>query len=253
MNLTFRYIEIWKIRHRREQKDPSARYHSVMQKILIVEDDPHIAALINRALQESGYETYVAFDGKMGMELFHTLRPQLVITDLVMPHVGGHELCQQIRNEKYYVPIIMLTALSSTDDVVQGLDSGADDYMAKPFRVPELLARVRALLRRVEVAEPLQVSTLADLTIDFDTKTVCRNNEPIKLTPTEFRLLEYLMRHKGRIKTRMDILEAVWGLGFDPGTNVVDVYINYLRNKIDKPFEQKLLHTQFGLGFVLKE
>ncbi len=225
----------------------------MIQKILIVEDDPHIAALINRALQESGYETFVAFDGKMGMELFLNLQPQLVITDLVMPHLGGHELCQQIRKENNYVPIIMLTALSSTEDVVLGLDSGADDYMSKPFRIPELLARVRALLRRVEEAPPLQVSTLADLVIDFDTKTVCRNKQTINLTPTEFRLLEYLMLHKGRVKTRMDILEEVWGVGFDPGTNVVDVYINYLRNKIDKPFEQKLLHTQFGQGFILKE
>ncbi len=224
-----------------------------MQKILIVEDDPHIAALINRALQEAGYETLVAFDGKMGMELVHKLQPQLVITDLVMPHVGGHELCQQIRNGKYYVPIIMLTALSSTDDVVLGLDSGADDYMVKPFRVPELLARVRALLRRRELPETQQISTLADLSLNHETKEVFRNNEPIKLTATEFRLLEYLMRNNGRLKTRMDILEEVWGMSFDPSTNIVDVYINYLRNKIDKPFEQKLIHTHVGLGFILKK
>ena len=224
-----------------------------MQKILIVEDEPHIGALISRALQEDGYETFVALDGKMGLSLFDSLHPHLVITDLVMPHLGGRELCQQIRSQQSRIPIIMLTALNSTEDVVMGLDSGADDYMAKPFRVPELLARVRALLRRAEHSESRLVSVLADLTLHHDTKEVHRNNELIKLTATEFRLLEFLMRHKGRLKTRMEILEEVWGVNFDPGTNVVDVYINYLRNKIDKPFEKKLLHTQVGLGFILKE
>lgn len=225
----------------------------MMQKILIVEDDPHIATLISRTMQEAGYETFVAFDGKTGLVLFDSIQPHLVISDLVMPQVSGQELCQQIRNRKNKVPIIMLTALSTTEDVVQGLDAGADDYMVKPFRVPELLARVRALLRRVEHEGAAHISTLADMTLDHDTKEVCRNNEVVKLTATEFRLLEFLMRHKGRLKTRMEILEDVWGIGFDPGTNVVDVYINYLRNKIDKPFEKKLLHTQIGLGFVLKE
>lgn len=224
-----------------------------MQKILIVEDDPHIASLLNRALQEDGYETFVAFDGRAAMALFDGLRPHLVITDLAMPHLSGQELCQQIRSQKSSTPIIMLTALGNTEDVVMGLDSGADDYMVKPFRVPELLARVRALLRRTEQSEVSQISTLADLTLDHDTKEVCRNNEFIKLTATEFRLLEFLIRNKGRLKTRMEILEEVWGVNFDPGTNVVDVYVNYLRNKIDKPFEKKLLHTQVGLGFILKE
>jgi DNA-binding response OmpR family regulator len=225
----------------------------VTQKILIVEDEPHIATLINQALQEDGYDTFLALDGKMALSLFDSLGPHLVITDLIMPRVGGRELCLQIRSRKSRIPIIMLTALSSTEDVVQGLDSGADDYMVKPFRVPELLARVRALLRRAEQGEVYQISTLADLILDHERKEVFRDNELIKLTATEFRLLEFLIRHKGRLKTRMEILEEVWGVNFDPGTNVVDVYINYLRNKIDKPFEKKLLHTQIGLGFILKE
>ncbi len=224
-----------------------------MQKILIVEDDPHIAALINRTLQEAGYETYIAFDGKMGLSYFENLSFQLVITDLIMPHIGGQELCKKIRSQNSNVPIIMLTALGDTTDVVQGLDAGADDYMVKPFRVPELLARVRALLRRVEPTDLPQISTLADLTLNHETKEVFRLKEPIKLTATEFRLLEFLLRHKGRLKTRMEILEEVWGIDFDPGTNIVDVYISYLRNKIDKPFEQKLLQTQVGMGFILKE
>ncbi len=224
-----------------------------MQKILIVEDEPHIAALISRVLQEAGYDAYVALDGKMAIGLFEALRPHMVVTDVVMPQVGGHELCQQIRRQKSNIPILMLTALSNTEDVVQGLDAGADDYLVKPFRVPELLARVRALLRRAEQLEQLQVSMLADLSLDHNTKEVHRNRELIKLTATEYRLLEFMMRHKGRLKTRMEILEDVWGVDFDPGTNVVDVYINYLRNKIDKPFDKKLLHTQVGLGFILKE
>ncbi|MCC6283445.1 MAG: response regulator transcription factor [Saprospiraceae bacterium] len=224
-----------------------------MQKILIVEDDAHIAALISRTLQENNYEVLVAFDGKMALTLFDQLRPNLVITDLIMPHLGGQEFCRQIRSRKSNVPIIMLTALNGTEDVVEGLDAGADDYMVKPFRVPELLARVRALLRRVEQSEDKQISTVADLVLDHETKAVSRNQEIIKLTATEFRLLEFLIRNKNRLKTRMEILEEVWGMSFDPNTNVVDVYINYLRNKIDKPFDKKLLHTQVGLGFILKE
>ena len=226
---------------------------SVIKKILIVEDEPNIAALINEALQEGGYETFLALDGKMGLSVFDRIEPHLVITDLVMPRLGGRELCQEIRKRKRRVPIIMLTALSSTEDVVQGLDAGADDYMVKPFRVPELLARVRAMLRRAEHEEVHQISTLADLTLDHERKEVFRDNKLIQLTATEFRLLEFLINHKERLKNRMEILEEVWGVNFDPGSNIVDVYINYLRNKIDKPFEKKLLHTVVGLGFILKE
>ena len=223
------------------------------QKILIVEDDPNIAALINRAMQEADYETFVAFDGKMALGLVESLDPHLVITDLIMPQLSGQELCRQIRVFNRTIPIIMLTALNSTEDVVHGLDAGADDYMVKPFRVPELLARVRALLRRSELVEDSNTSTLADLSLNHETREVQRNGEVIKLTATEFRLLEFLLRHKGRPKNRTEILEEVWGLSFDPGTNVVDVYISYLRNKIDKPYEKKLLHTLIGQGFVLKE
>lgn len=224
-----------------------------MQKILIVEDDPNIAALLNRMLQEAGYETIVAFDGKMAMALYDSLKPNLVITDLLMPHVGGKELSRYIRSRNSTALIIMLTALSNTDDVVEGLDAGADDYIVKPFRIPELLARVRALLRREEQKREAQTIVVDDLVINLDTKETFRNKESINLTATEYRLLEFLMRHKGRLKTRMEILEEVWGVSFDPNTNVVDVYINYLRNKIDKPFEKKLLHTKVGQGFILKE
>ncbi len=221
-------------------------------KILIVEDEPSIADLISRALREGGYETFIAPNGKIGVSLFDIIRPQLVITDLIMPEMDGRELCRYIREQKSSIPIIMLTALSSTEDVVQGLDAGADDYLVKPFRVPELLARVRAILRRAEQVETHQVSTLEDLVLNHETKEVFRNQDLITLTATEFRLLEYLIQHKGKLKNRMEILEEVWGLHNDPGTNVVDVYINYLRNKMDKPYEKKLLHTKVGLGFILK-
>lgn len=222
-------------------------------KILIVEDESHIASILHRALQEIGYETYIALDGRMGVEMFDRIRPQLVITDLVMPEMNGNELCCHIRNTKSNTPILMVTATGGTDNIVQGLDSGADDYLVKPFHLPELLARVRALLRRAEQTESHRVSRAADLILDHETKEVRRGHELLKLTATEFRLLEYLLRNKGRLKNRMEILEEVWGVHFDPNTNVVDVYINYLRNKVDKPFEKKLIHTQVGLGFILKE
>jgi DNA-binding response OmpR family regulator len=224
----------------------------MFQKILIVEDEPHIAELISRALREGGYGTYIASDGQLGMDIFKVVRPHLVVTDLIIPKVGGRELCRFIREQKSNVPIIMLTALGSTEDIVQGLDAGADDYMVKPFRVPELLARVRAMLRRAEQVEAECISTLADLTLNHETKEVHRNHQLLALTATEFRLLEFLMQNKGKLKTRMEILEEVWGLHTDPGTNVVDVYVNYLRNKMDKPFDQKLLHTKVGRGFILK-
>lgn len=222
-------------------------------KILIVEDESHIAAILHRALKEAGYETYIALDGKMGAEMFDRIRPDLVVTDLVMPEIGGHELCRHIRSAKSNVPILMLTAIGGTDDIVRGLDAGADDYLVKPFHLPELLARVRALLRRAEQTESHRMSIVADLTFDHETKEVRRSGALLKLTATEFRLLEFLVCNKGRLKTRMEILEEVWGVHFDPNTNVVDVYINYLRNKVDKPFEKKLIHTQVGLGFILKE
>ncbi|AEE48819.1 response regulator transcription factor [Haliscomenobacter hydrossis] len=224
-----------------------------MSKILIIEDEAQIAGLISQTLQEMSFKTFVALDSSTALDLFDLISPQLVITDLVMPQVSGHELCAQIRNRKRSIPILMLTALGSTEDIVKGLDNGADDYMVKPFRIPELQARVRALLRRSASNTTAQISRLADLVLNHDTKEVSRNNESIKLTATEFRLLEYLMSHKGRLKARMEILEEVWGINFDPGTNVVDVYVSYLRNKIDKPFEKKLLHTQIGQGFILKE
>jgi DNA-binding response OmpR family regulator len=222
-------------------------------RILIVEDDAQIASLLNRALKEAGYDTLVAFDGEMAVNIIEELQPRLVITDLMMPVMDGWQLCKHIRDKKIGVPILMLTALGDSKDVVQGLDIGADDYLVKPFRVSELLARVRALLRRVGEADAVTVSSVAGLTVNHASKQVFINEEPVTLTATEFRLLEYLLLHKGVLKNRMEILEHVWDTHFDPSTNVVDVYINYLRNKIDKPLGKKLIHTYIGLGFILKE
>ncbi len=221
-------------------------------KILVVEDDADIANLICRALREDGYETFTAANGVIGLALFENIRPHLVITDLILPEMDGRELCRSIRNQNSTIPIIMLTALNSTEDVIQGLDAGADDYLSKPFRIAELLARIRAVLRRTQQTDPQNISRLADLTVNHETKEAFRSQDLINLTATEFRLLEYLILHQGKIKTRVEILEEVWGIHVDPRTNVVDVYINYLRNKMDKPYEQKLLHTKVGLGFILK-
>ncbi|MFM9948470.1 MAG: response regulator transcription factor [Saprospiraceae bacterium] len=226
-----------------------------MQKprILIVEDDAQIASLLNQALKEAGYETFVAFDGEMATNIIEEVQPRLVITDLMMPVMDGWQLCKHIREKKSKVPILMLTALGGSADVVLGLDSGADDYLVKPFRVEELLARVRALLRRGGEADAVMASSIAGLTVNHAGKQVFINGEEVTLTATEFRLLEFLLLHKGVVKSRMEILEHVWGMHFDPGTNVVDVYINYLRNKIDKHLGKKLIHTYIGLGFILKE
>ncbi len=226
-----------------------------MQKprILIVEDDAQIASLLTQALKEAGYDIFVAFDGEMAANIIEEVQPRLVITDLMMPVMDGLQLCKHIRDKKIGVPILMLTALGDSKDVVQGLDTGADDYMVKPFRLSELLARVRALLRRAGGTDAVTVSSIAGLTVNHASKQVFINEEPVMLTATEFRLLEYLLLHRGVVKNRMEILEHVWGMHFDPGTNVVDVYINYLRNKIDKPLGKKLIHTYIGLGFILKE
>lgn len=224
-------------------------------KILVVEDEPSISNFIKKGLEENGFEVVQAFDGEMGLRLVQRGDFALVVLDIILPGLNGLEICQKMRRELgIQTPVLMLTALNETDDIVTGLDAGADDYLAKPFKFKELLARIRALSRRQGViAPPTNLLKVADLEIDLDAKTVQRAGQEIKLTAREFFLLEYLMRNKNRVVSRMDILENVWDINFDLGTNVVDVYMNYLRNKIDKPFEQKLLQTVVGMGYVLKE
>lgn len=224
-------------------------------KILVIEDEPSISNIIKKGLEENGFEVMQAFDGEMGLRLAQRAEFATIILDIILPGLNGLEVCQKLRRElNIQTPVLMLTALNETDDVVTGLDAGADDYLGKPFKFKELLARVRALTRRTgtQIA-PANLLRVADLEIDLDAKTVHRAGQEIKLTAKEFFLLEYLVRNKNRVASRTDILESVWDVNFDLGTNVVDVYMNYLRNKIDKPFEQKLIQTVVGMGYVLKE
>ncbi|GAB3172311.1 response regulator transcription factor [Telluribacter humicola] len=227
-----------------------------MKKILIVEDDRRIAQNIYRGLQSEGFEVEIANDGISGKQLALTKPFDLVLLDLNLPGMKGLEVCQQVRQIKPLLPIIILTAYGEIEDKVEGLGKGADDYIIKPFDFRELYARVMAALRRSDVASPASKNDLlrvADLEVDTVKKQVTRGGRAIELTAREFSLLEYMLRNRGRVISKMDLAEHVWHLNFDPGTNVVEVYINYLRRKVDKDFTPKLIHTRPGLGYVLKE
>ncbi|MEM8890953.1 MAG: response regulator transcription factor [Bacteroidota bacterium] len=223
-------------------------------KILLIEDEPAISGFIKKGLEENGCAVTQAFDGEMGLRLAERSEYDVMIMDLILPGINGLELTQQIRKElKIKTPIIMLTALNETDDIVRGLNAGADDYLGKPFKFQELLARVHALSRRpVELKQESNHLQIADLIVDLNRKTVKRAGQEIKLTAKEYFLLTYLMRNKNRVVSRMDILENVWDVQFDLGTNVVDVYVNYLRKKVDKPFEEKLIRTVTGMGYMIE-
>lgn len=223
-------------------------------KILLIEDEPGISSFIKKGLGEHGHEVSQAFDGDMGLRLAAQSQFDMIILDVILPHMNGLEVARQLRTSGYAeVPILMLTALGTTDDVVSGLDAGADDYLTKPFRFKELLARIRALSRRGSLSKGGKVLEIADLTLNLDTKSVTRAGQEINLTAREFTLLTFFLQNRGRVMSRVDILEQVWEVNFDTGTNVIDVYVNYLRNKIDKPFDTKLIHTVVGMGYVMKE
>lgn len=224
-------------------------------KILVVEDEAHVVSVIRRSLSEAGYEVSVAMDGNSGYQMAKTNPFDLVILDIMMPGMNGLELCRKLRSEDLNMPILMLTALNTTENIVSGLDSGADDYLAKPFHFNELLARIRSLLRRNsgEGSGGSRILSVGGLQVDPDAKSVEYEGEPILLTATEFRLLEYFLRNKNKVLSRVDILETVWGIDFNMSTNVVDVYINYLRKKLDKAGADKLIHTQVGMGYILKD
>lgn len=231
-------------------------------KILVVEDEQKVSEVLKRGLLEAGYEVDTAFDGESGLRLAASGVYDLVLLDINLPGINGLELCKRLREKDEVTPVLMLTALGMSEDIVTGLEAGADDYMAKPFRFNELYARVKALTRRKKITSAsltpeagkvhLEFFKLDDLVIDFDGKEVKRANKAIQLTAREYALLEYLARNKGRVRSRLEIAEAVWGLDFETGTNFIDVYINYLRNKIDKPFGTKLIHTVTGFGYILK-
>ncbi len=225
-----------------------------MQNILIVEDEKRVADLLKVGLEESGYQTMVAYDGEMGLRLFKNHEFHLVISDVILPKMNGFELCKEIRQTNKHTPILMLTALGTTDDKLEGFDSGADDYMVKPFDFRELIARVKVLTKRQTEASATKgssVLTYADLSIDTAKREVTRNGTPIALSPKEYNLLTYLVENAERVVSRMEIAEKVWNTHFDTGTNFIDVCVNYLRKKVDRDFDVKLIHTRSGVGFIL--
>ncbi|MFZ1799075.1 MAG: response regulator transcription factor [Chitinophagaceae bacterium] len=225
------------------------------RKILIVEDEKKIADTLKFGLDEIGFEVEVAYDGNLGYHLFRAQDFDLVILDINLPGMNGYDLCKAIRSQNQLIPVLMLTSMSALNDKIEGYESGADDYMVKPFEFKELLLKIRALLKRT-LNQNLPVgNTLkaADLEMDLDSKEVLRDNRKISLTAKEFQLLEYLLRNKNRVVSRVDIAINVWDVDFETNTNVIDVYISYLRNKVDKHFEQKLIQTHVGMGYILKD
>ncbi|HEY9045191.1 MAG TPA: response regulator transcription factor [Ohtaekwangia sp.] len=226
-------------------------------KILVIEDEQKVAAFLKSGLEEQGYEVQLAYDGYTGEKLALNKDYQLILLDVIIPHTNGLELCKKIRTVKPSVPILMLTALGTTDDKVTGFDAGADDYLVKPFEFKELLARIKALTkRRKDTAQPeseANILTVADLQLNLDKKIAIRGDKSIPLTAKEFSLLEFLMLNKGRVLSKAEIAERVWEVTFDTGTNVVEVYVNILRKKIDKEFTRKLIHTRIGLGYVIQD
>lgn len=224
-------------------------------KILLIEDEPNVISFVRRGLMEASHEVSVAMDGVTGLQMIEASTPDIVLLDIMLPKVNGIDLCRQVRGKKMSVPIIMLTALGTSENIVAGLEAGADDYIVKPFKFSELLARISAVTRRASrgVGEEPALITIGDLVIDTRGKLVTRKQQRITLTATEYNLLEFLASNRGRVFSRLEIMEQVWDINFDTNTNVVDVYINYLRRKIDKPGYQKLIHTVVGMGYVLRQ
>ena len=226
------------------------------KKILIVEDDLRIAQNISKGLQEKGFETEIAYDGKIGLKLALHNDFDLILLDLNLPGLNGYEVCAEVRKKKASIPIIMLTALGETEDKIEGFEKGADDYLVKPFDFRELLARINVFIKRNlrstsnEITNTLKI---ANLELDPDSKIVLRDGMNIELTPKEFSLLEYLMKNKGRVISKADIAENLWDQNNQQSLNVIEVYINFLRKKIDKEFTPKLIHTKTGMGYILKE
>lgn len=221
--------------------------------LLLIEDEPKTLQSLKQGLEENGYQVDIAYDGLIGKQLAVRNNYQLIVSDIIVPGINGVELCRQLRAMGNQTPILMLTALGTTDDKVIGFDAGADDYLVKPFEFKELLARVRALTKRGgTVNQTANTLTFADLEVNFDAKTVHRAGKKIELTAREFNLLVYLIRNQGRVISKAEIAEQVWEIDFDTGTNIIEVYVNYLRKKVDKDFPTKLIHTQFGMGYVLK-
>ncbi|MDR6193384.1 response regulator transcription factor [Siphonobacter sp. SORGH_AS_0500] len=225
------------------------------KQILLVEDDQRLSESISRTLGRKGYEVSPVFDGTAGLQKALDSSFDLVILDVVLPGLDGYAICGELRRQKPRLPILMLTALDDTEDRLKGFEQGTDDYLAKPFDIRELHARMQALLRRNEFIEESQTQTklrIANLEMNLLNKTVIRDGEKLELTAKEYALLEYLLLHQNRLITKAELLKEVWGLNFDPGTNIVEVYIAYLRKKVDRNFEPKLIQTKAGQGYVLR-
>lgn len=221
--------------------------------ILLVEDEARVSHFIKKGLEEAGHHITVAYDGMMGLKLALENHYDLLILDGILPLINGQELCKKIRQYKTNIPIIMLTALATIEDKINCFHAGVDDYLTKPFHFEELLVRIKALSRRGQSTQAVIQYTADDLVMDCFTKSVTRGNQTITLTAKEYSLLEYLLINKNRVMSRIQIAEAIWGIGFNRGTNFIDVYINYLRSKIDKGHPSPLIHTAIGMGYVLKE
>jgi len=221
-------------------------------KILVVEDEERVAQFIQKGLREEGHAVDVAYDGEQGAYLGTVNEYDLILLDLMLPKKDGISICRELREHGLSTPIMMLTARDTVEDKVQGLDAGADDYLPKPFSFDELLARVRALLRRRSEAKT-PVLTIADLELDPISRRATRSGTPIRLTTKEYSLLEYMMRNPRRVLSRTLVGEHVWDMNFDPESNVIDVYVSHLRSKIDKNFDTKLIHTIRGQGYLLSD
>ncbi len=224
-------------------------------RILVIEDETRVAFLIKKGLEELGFSVTIASEGSMGEKLAVSELFDLVITDILLPDINGIEVCKYIRQQLPDIPIIMLTALGTTDEKIEGFDAGANDYLVKPFDFRELYVRIRELLKRVSIAGTAKKTILkaGNLEMNLRTGIVQRDNKEINLTRKEFKLLEYMMNNQGRVLSRTEIAEKVWETSFDTGTNFIDVYINYLRKKIDKDYDVKLIQTRPGIGFIFKE
>ena len=221
-------------------------------RILLVEDDKKVASFIRKGLEEEGYAVDVAEDGETGLLMGLDRLHDLILLDVMLPEKPGFQVLRELRQGRVTTPVLLLTARDTVEDKVRGLDAGADDYLTKPFAFAELLARVRALLRRRADARAPKLQ-MADLILDPATRSVTRGGQPITLTNREYALLEYFLRNPGRVLSRTMIADHVWDYDFDTGTNVIDVYVNYLRKKVDAGQTPKLLHTVRGAGYVLKE
>jgi two-component system, OmpR family, copper resistance phosphate regulon response regulator CusR len=224
------------------------------ERILVIEDEPKIANSLKAGLIENGFDVDVAYAGDEGLKFFKGHNYHLVILDINLPVINGYELCKKFRETNAQVPIIIITSLVELDDKIKGYDMGADDFIVKPFEFKELLLKIKVFLKRTGThVQPSKILRAGDLEMNLDSKEVRRNEQPINLTAKEFQLLEYLLLNKNKVVSRNEIAINVWEIDFDTNTNVIDVYINYLRNKVDKPFDQKLIQTQVGMGYILKE